>query len=195
MAYCKACFEKQLKIDELIEENRRLKAQLKYRERKAEEGPFGLSTPSSKLPFKENASEEKTNKKGGAVPGHTGHGRKSVTEEAADLVVDRDAGGVGYALVPQRCTVVDNAPRDAKTILYRLHDSICPKCKKEFKAKAPVLPRSLYGNHLTSQAAVMHYVNGINLRDDRRQPRTPGRYFSPPRQVLRPLHGCIEACR
>jgi transposase len=93
-----------------------------------------------------------------------------VTEEAADLVVDRDAGEVcpdcGAPLFPhkeRRRTIIDNAPRDARHILYRLHDKKCPNCKRTFTAKAPVLPRSLYGNHLTSQVAVMHYVNGIPM--------------------------------
>lgn len=170
MAYCKNCFEKQQRIDELIAENRRLKDQLRYRERKEEEGYFGTSTPSSKIPFKENASEEKTNKKGGAIVGHAGHGRKSVTEEAADLVIDTQAGDIcpacGCELVPYKereRTVIDNAPREPKKILYRLHDRICPNCKKTFQAKALILPRSLYGNNITAQVAVMHYFHGIPM--------------------------------
>jgi transposase len=170
MAYCKACIEKDLKIAKLEETVKGLQAKLRYRKRKEEEGPFGLSTPSSKKPFKENASEEKTNKKGGAVPGHTGHGRKSITEEAADLVIDKDGGEAcpecGTPLVPGKeteRTVIDNAPTEPKNILYRLHDRICPNCKKQFKAKAPVLPRSLYGNNITAQVAVMHYFHGIPM--------------------------------
>jgi len=170
MAYCKACIEKDLKIAKLQETVKGLKAQLRCRDRKEEEGAFGLSTPSSKKPFKENAPEEKTNKKGGAVPGHKGHGRKSITEEAADLVVDKDAGEIcpecGTPLVPGKeteRTVIDNAPMEPKNILYRLHGRICPNCKKQFKAKAPVLPRSLYGNAITAQAAVMHYFHGIPM--------------------------------
>jgi transposase len=170
MAYCKACIEKDLKIAELQETITGLKAQLRYRERNAEEGPFGLSTPSSKVPFKEQAPEEKTNKKGGAIPGHQGHGRTAVTEEAADLVVDRDAGDLcpacGTPLFPHKerqRTVIDNAPQEPKKILYLLHDKKCPNCKRTFTAGAPVLPRSLYGNHLTAQVAVMHYVNGIPM--------------------------------
>lgn len=170
MAYCKDCIEKDLKIAELQETITGLKAQIKYRERTAQEGPFGLSTPSSKVPFKENASEEEMNKKGGAIPGHKGHGRTSVTEEAADLVVDRDAGEICpdcgtplFSHKERRRTIIDNAPRDARHILYRLHDKKCPNCKRTFIAKVPVLPRSLYGNHLTSQVAVMHYVNGIPM--------------------------------
>ena len=170
MAYCKACIEKDLKIAELQETIKGIKAQLRYRERKQEEGPLGLSTPSSKVPFKDNAPEERTNKKGGAVPGHTGHGRKSLTEETADLVVDRDTPACcpdcGTPLVPHGetdRTVIDNAPREPKKILYRLHHRVCPNCKKTFTAKAPVLPRSLYGNHITAQVAVMHYFHGIPM--------------------------------
>lgn len=170
MAYCKDCIEKDLKIAELHEALTGLKAQLRYRERKEEEGPFGLSTPSSRTPFKENTSEEMTNKKGGAVKGHAGHGRTSITEETADLVIDRDAGECcpecGTPLVPAKETnrsVIDNAPREPKNILYRLHHKACPRCKKKFTAKAPVLPRSLYGNNLTAQVAVMHYFHGIPM--------------------------------
>jgi transposase len=170
MAYCKDCIEKDLKIAELQETIQGLQAKLRYRERKEKEGAFGLSTPSSKMPFKEISPEEKTNRKGGAVPGHVGHGRTSITDTTADLVIDRDAGDAcpecGTALIAAKetnRTVIDNAPREAKKILYRLHHKVCPNCHKEFKAKAPVLPRSLYGNHITAQFAVMHYFHGIPM--------------------------------
>lgn len=170
MAYCEGCFEKQRRIDELSEEVKRLKDQLKYRQRTAQEGPFGLSTPSSQVPFKENAPEENTRKKGGAVPGHTGHGRTSLTEETADLVIDRRAAeqcpDCGLPLVGWKQTnrtVVDNAPREPKKLLYRLHHQQCPQCGKKFTAQAPVLPRSLYGNQITAQVAVMHYFHGIPM--------------------------------
>ena len=46
---CKACLQKQQRIDRLEEELRRVKAKLRYQERTAKEGPFGASTPSSKV--------------------------------------------------------------------------------------------------------------------------------------------------
>lgn len=169
MAYCRGCIEKELKIAELEETVKGLKAQLRYRERKEKEGYFGASTPSSKKPFKENTSEKAKKKRGGR-PGHKGHGRGSLTEEKADLVIDRLGGDTcpdcGTPLVDHRVTdrsVIDNAPITPKNILYRLHDRICPKCRKTFKAKAPVLPRSLYGNGITAQVAVMHYFHGIPM--------------------------------
>lgn len=89
---CEGCLEKQRKIDQLLEEIQRLKAKLRYQERKEKEGFFGSSTPSSKVPFKANTSEEKRNHKGGARPGHVGHGRKAHSEETADEVIPIDVG-------------------------------------------------------------------------------------------------------
>jgi hypothetical protein len=150
MAYCKACIEKDLKIAKLEETVKGLQAKLRYRKRKEEEGPFGLSTPSSKKPFKENASEEKTNKKGGAVLGHKGHGRISLAEEAADLVVDRDGGDAcpecGTPLVPYKeanRSVIDNAPQ-APTPERRRARSSCPRSTPSTKAgaRSPLNPSS-----------------------------------------------------
>lgn len=50
--YCRECFKKQRKIDELEGEVARLKDKLRYQERTAKEGFFGSSTPSSKVPVK-----------------------------------------------------------------------------------------------------------------------------------------------
>ena len=57
--YCPGCFEKQSKIDQLREENERLRQKLRYEERKVKEGFFGSSTPSSKIPIKENQTRER----------------------------------------------------------------------------------------------------------------------------------------
>jgi hypothetical protein len=156
MGYCKHCFEKQVRIDELIEENKRLKEQLRYRERKEEKGAFGLSTPSSKTPFKKNASEEKTNKKGGAAPGHKGHGRPSHTEETSDAVISLEGptvcpacGGELMVVEMRDRAVIESAPTKPERLLYRLPHAQCKNCKKIFRTKPPgVLPKSLYGNRL-----------------------------------------------
>ena len=55
---CLQCLEKQREIDLLREENTRLKQQLRYRQRQAEQGPFGSSTPSAQLPVKANTPED-----------------------------------------------------------------------------------------------------------------------------------------
>jgi transposase len=171
MAYCEACIDKELKIAKLEETIKGLKARLRYRERKDEEGPFGLSTPSSKVPFKENASDEKTRKKGGGVPGHKGHGRGAHTEESADRIIDQDIGTTcpdcGGPLTMKEVrnrTVVESTPTKPEKILYRLSVKECKNCRRVFRAKAPsVLPKSLYGNQITAQIAIMHYFHGITM--------------------------------
>jgi len=168
---CEGCLEKQRRIDQLQEEIQRLKAKLKYQERKDQEGFFGSSTPSSQLPFKANASEKNKNHKGGARPGHQGHGRKPHSEETADEVIAIDSGEICPCCseplklkeVRDR-TVIETEPAKPKKILYHLYHKQCPRCHRVFRAKAPsVLPKSLYGNQITAQTTVMHYFHGIPM--------------------------------
>lgn len=74
--FCEGCLEKQRRIDQLLDENQRLKAQLRYRQRQATEGFFGSATPSAQRPVKANSAPAQQGKRGGARPGHPGHGRR-----------------------------------------------------------------------------------------------------------------------
>ncbi len=169
--YCPGCFEKQSKIDQLLEENQRLRQKLRYEERKAKEGFFGSSTPSSKIPIKENQTGERKPK--GGKPGHRGVGRKGFTESEADQVVQMppegdaacpDCGGPLEDKGVEERLVIESQPLRAQRVLYRLPKKYCPHCQKVFQARAPeVLPKSLYGNQLITQAAVMHYLHGIPM--------------------------------
>lgn len=85
--YCSECFKKDLLIDQLKEENARLHQQLRHQQRSQSEGVFGSSTPSSKKPFKKVSAPENQRKRGGALKGHRGNGRKSFTQETADEVI------------------------------------------------------------------------------------------------------------
>ena len=168
---CEGCHEKQRKIDQLLEEVQRLKAKLRYQERKDKEGFFGSSTPSSQLPLKTNTDKENRNHKGGARPGHKGHGRKAHSQETADeiLPIDvgeicPDCGGVLKIKKTQDRTVIESEPVRPKKILYHLFHRECTHCHRVFRAKAPgVLPKALYGNQITAQMAVMHYFHGIPM--------------------------------
>ncbi len=171
--YCKGCFEKQLKIDELREEVKRLKAKLNYLERKEQEGYFGSSTPSSQVPLKSNAPKENRGKRGGARPGHRGHGRQRFDESGADRVVRVESevgnrcpqcgGPLEDKGVEEHC-VIDIPPLKTKRILYQLPKRYCPRCQKSYQPHAPgVLPKSLYGNQLVATAATMHYLHGIPM--------------------------------
>ena len=79
--YCKGCLEKQQTIDRLVEEVKRLKDKLRRQERTALEEPFGASTPSSKRLVKPSSTPENRARRGGAKPGHDGHGREAACEE------------------------------------------------------------------------------------------------------------------
>jgi len=91
---CEGCHEKQRKIDQLFEEVQRLKAKLRDQERKDKEGFFGSSTPFSQLLLKANTDQENRNHKGGARPGHKGHGRKAHSKDTADKVISIDVGEI-----------------------------------------------------------------------------------------------------
>jgi len=83
---CKSCFEKQRIIDRQLEEIQRLKQKLNVNQRKATNGFFGSSTPSSQIPVKANAVTENQARKGGAVIGHRGVGRQVFSSIQADQV-------------------------------------------------------------------------------------------------------------
>ncbi len=171
VVYCKGCLEKQRIIDQLREENRRLKAQLQYEQRKATEGPFGSSTPSSRIPVKPNSLQERQEKRGGAKPGHEGHGRQAVGVEEADRVelVEGEnncpcCGGLLEDKGVRTRTVVDGQPLKKETIVYHLRRKWCPRCRRGFQARPPgVLPKSLYGNQLLTHVAMQHYVYDVPL--------------------------------
>ena len=75
-------------IARLRAENAALKAAQCGGERDpAKARPFGSSTPSSKIPIKENSTEDARNRVGGLKEGHVGHGRQEVEDpdEKIDL--------------------------------------------------------------------------------------------------------------
>lgn len=170
--FCQGCFEKQIEIDRLKEQTCRLKSQLRYQSRSSKEGFFGSSTPSSQIPIKPNAEQEKQQLRGGARAGHPGHGRQSVSQSEATHVVDIDTGVIcpecGGNL--KECkgrryrTVMDIQPVITEKILYRISRRKCVQCGRIFQGKPPgVLPKALLGNELLAYIAVQHYIYGIPL--------------------------------
>jgi transposase len=171
MIYCQQCLKKQQKINELEQEIALLKHKLRYQQRTANEGFFGSSTPSSKIPVKPNKQINCQRNRGGAKQGHKGHGRKSIDKQDADrtekIYVDDicpDCGNVLEDKGNKTRTVIDCRPVRIKKILYHLQRKRCPKCKKLISARAPgVLPRCLYSNQLLTYVAVQHYIYGNTL--------------------------------
>ena len=151
---------------------KRLKQKLHYEERKANEGYFGSSTPSSKIPIKADSKAEKEKKPRGGRPGHKGHGRPSLHDLEADRVEDLTwqigdecplcGGPLEEKEVVERL-VLESRPRKAERVVYLLVKKHCPNCRKTFRSTAPVLPKALHGNQLCANAAVMHYLHGIPI--------------------------------
>jgi len=171
MTYCKECLEKQQKINELEEEIACLKDKLRYQERTAQEGFFGSSTPSSKLPVKPNSSTEHQRNRGGGKAGHEGHGRSSICEHDADSIETiglpdtcPDCGTTLERKGSRARAVIDCQPVKIRKILYHLERKYCPMCRKVIGAKPPgVLARCLYSNQLLAYVAVQHYIYGNSL--------------------------------
>jgi transposase len=171
LGYCPDCLDKQRKINELQEEIGRMKDRLRYQERTAKEGPFGSSTPSSKVPIKPSSLPERQAKTGGGRCGHKGNGRQAVPQDHADHVVDVPG--------PDRCpdcgepledkdirprTVLEAQPVRVEKIVYRLARKHCPHCHKTIQPQAPgVLPKCQYGNGLLTYLATQHYLYGTTL--------------------------------
>ncbi len=168
---CEGCLEKQQRIDRLEEENQRLWQRLRRQQRQAEEGPFGSSTPSAKIPLKTNTPAEERSKPGGARLKHAGHGRRAVDAATADRIEEVCAGPscphCGDPLEKKGFrdrSVLDSRPMRAERILYRLERTYCRRCKKTMQARAPgVLPKTLVGNQLITQVVLLHYRHGIPL--------------------------------
>lgn len=171
MSFCQGCLDKQRKIDQLLEENQRLKAQIRYRQRKATEGFFGSSTPSAQRPIKANSQADHQAKSGGARKGHPGHGRKSIDQEKAARVVEINleqvcphCGGPLEDKGWRQRSVLEIPPPSPQPIVYRLQKGYCPRCQRAVQAQAPaVLPKALFGNQLTARVLCMHYLYGIPL--------------------------------
>jgi hypothetical protein len=166
---CPQCVKLQEEIKRLREENDRLKAQIRYQQRKIDEGYFGSSTPSSKKPFKAYTKAEHDN--GGGRVGHRGHGRTAIDEREADevIVVDTEqmCPDCQIALesldLPDR-TVIEVEPAQVKKRLYKLTKRRCPQCRRIFRAKAPgVLPKCKLSNSVLAHVATEHYLHQVTL--------------------------------
>lgn len=169
---CPNCLDKQREIDRLTEENLRLRSRLNQRQRQAAAGPFASSTPSSKIPIKASTAAEQTQKKGGAQPGHVGHGRTAILATEARRIETcevesrhwLECGGLLTEKGWRERTVWDCQPVVVEKIVYRLQKKHCRNCRRTLQATAPsVLPKSLFGNQLTAHILISHYLQGEPL--------------------------------
>ncbi|MFH1691516.1 MAG: IS66 family transposase [Candidatus Omnitrophota bacterium] len=171
-SYCEGCLQKQCEIDRLKELLESANAKLKYREEKDNQPFFGSSTPSSKLPVKENTLEENRKKRGGAKPGHKGNGRERISKDNADRIIERPVKEVNCPLCGGELehkdttwrSVIDSFLNKAQRLLYMCEIKECKECHKTFSNKPLILPKNKYGNNLICNSAIMHYFHGIPLK-------------------------------
>jgi len=166
---CESCFAKKLEIDQLREENRKLKEKLE-RALKREVLPLGAHSPPSHRLFKKKSSEEKSRHGGGARVGHKGAGRIRIERGVADEVQRFPA--------PEYCpdcreklrfhdlrtrSVYDVSEANVKLSVCEVERKQCPRCRTLTQQKLPLFPRALYSNALLSRVATMHYLHGIPM--------------------------------
>lgn len=170
--------EKDREIARLKKENEALKAaQSGGKENPAKVLPFGSSTPSSKIPIKENSTEESRKRMGGLKFGHLGHGRKRISQAEADEVVNLSApnvcpihGNKLTKLTTRTKMVVHSVPAKTITRIYTIHRAWCPQCRKYHENKIPgVMPNFALSNDLLAQTLVDHYKYGIPMGTEARR--------------------------
>ncbi len=169
--YCADCLEKIHRINVLEQEIASLKAKLKYRERKAAQGPFGSSTPSSKVPHKSNSDSEKQKRQGGAQPGHEGNGARKMTRDEADSVVDHPApetcpecGGKTHAKGQRDRGLYDLEHVEVKIVVHGIERRWCPTCRTVVESPFDeALPASQLSNNLLAHIIGQHYEHHVPL--------------------------------
>ena len=167
--YCQECFEKQLIIDRLKEENQQLKSQLRYRKNKDKKPYVNQHTPSSKIEFKKNTEEENKQKQGGRPKGHHENGRRKWEENEIEETITLDLDKVNCPECGDRLEdkgyeyrqVIDALIIEAKKLMYKCRVKACKRCRKCLTNRPNVLPKFTYSNSLIANAVIMHYLEGI----------------------------------
>ncbi len=137
--------------------------------RSGREEPYGLATPSSKRINKVNSTPENRGKRGGARPGHKGHGRKEFPTEEADKIVSLD-------VMPDGCECGENnwnpkqiishsvyrfIPARVEKCIYRKLEYVCTSCGRHASGHTPgVIRGALYGNAMIAHLLTEHYCHG-----------------------------------
>lgn len=175
--FCQKYLDLLSENERLKNEIARLKAKLSRQERTAKEKPFGLSTPSSKQLVKPSLPKltegEVKRRKGGAKPGHTGHGWKppeGPDPEIKDLLAPDACPCCGGALVDfpggeeDVRDLIDCHPQPAFRRRVRVPARYCEHCRKPVRPKVSgVLPKTRLCNNVLARVASEHYLDGVPM--------------------------------
>jgi len=168
-----------LRIDELIEANRRLEARVAELEQRLNRSSRNSSLPPSQDP---PSAPPRPHKPGlgrdrGAQPGHTGRSRTLLALERVDELIDhwpeRCACGHRFSAA-ERCPAgkparhqVAELPAIAVIVTeHRLHRLRCPACGASARAELPPgVPRGAFGPRLQAAIATLAVRNRVSRRD------------------------------
>ena len=169
-----------LRLDELIEANRRLEARVADLERQLNRTSRNSSLPPSLDPPSSPPRPQKpqSGRRPGGQPGHEGKNRTLLPFEQVDEVIDHwpehchacarpftENERVGAA-APERHQVSELPPLAVTVTEHRLHRLRCPQCAQETRAELPSeVPRSAFGPRLQAAVATLAVRNRVSRRD------------------------------
>jgi len=143
-------------------QKRILELEKKLNIRKGTEDPYGINTPSSRKAFKSNSTEENFAKRGGAVEGHKGYGRRAFSKDEADEIRCHneiseqsccDAPEL-HEIGVEHSSHIDFIPMKLKIVYDENKVMQCAHCGAKFKALTPdTLPKVNYSNRAIAMMA------------------------------------------
>jgi len=171
-----------LRIDELIEANRRLEARIAELEQRLNRNSRNSSLPPSADP---PSAPPRPHRAGsgrgpGAQPGHQGRTRALLPLDRVDEVIDHwpercsscaqllpEEERIEVA-APQRHQVCELPPIAMRVSEHRLHRLRCPDCGAETRAELPAgVPQGAFGPRLSAAVATLAVRNRVSRRDTR----------------------------
>jgi transposase len=168
-----------MRLDELIEANRRLEARVVDLERQLNRTSHNSSLPPSlDPPSAPRPRPPVSGRSPGGQPGHEGKNRTVLPLEQVDEVVDhwpehcprcRHRFGEAERIdssSPQRHQVSELPPIALMVTEHRLHQLRCPQCAQETRAELPSdVFRGAFGPRLQAAVATLAVRNRVSRRD------------------------------
>jgi transposase len=169
-----------LRVDELVEANRRLEARVAELEQRLKRTSRNSSLPPSQDPPSAlpRPRQPGSGRGRGGQPGHEGKHRPLLPLERVAEVVDhwpqrcRACAHVfgeaerGDAAAPQRHQVVELPAISVRVSEHRLHRARCPECGREARAELPAdVPWVAFGPRLQAAVATLAVRNRVSRRD------------------------------
>ncbi len=169
-----------VRIDGLVEANRRLEARVGELEERLRQNSRNSSLPPSRDPPAAVPRPQKppSGRRPGGQPGHEGKSRPLLPLERVDRVVEHWPSRCAHcarelgegerldAAAPQRHQVFELPPIAVEVAEHRLHRARCPGCGGETRAELPPeLAGSAFGPRLQAAVATLSVRNRLSRRD------------------------------